>query len=210
MKLELKHIQHYPIGGDNALKIKCFEDEIHELLGINTYKYDFKNRPSKKKPRVIVGTYRNVGGYMTSMVKLEDIRPILRPMSDLYRKIDGKIGIVELAKMLGDFKELISIEIEEDNYQDGLPAPYYEVKYVSNIDDSGDIHATLVFCPDTCSFERLIIYNARLKNPVSVSDLQGCPTRCYNKFYEYLFENHYDVYDLIGQGLAIDKNTIQD
>lgn len=195
MKLELKHIQHYPIGLTNGLMLK------YDLGNGITFGYG------------LMSGLLHDGVYISRVEKwfyLNLVKPILRPMSDLYREIDGKIGIVELAKMLGDFKELISIEIEEDNYQDGLPAPYYEVKYVSNIDDSGDIHATLVFCPDTCSFERLIIYNARLKNPVSVSDLQGCPIRCYYKFYEYLFENHYDVYDLIGQGLAKDKNSIQD
>ena len=191
-KLEIKHIAPYlPYG----LKYQGYYGGVSTMRDIKHIR-DYNEETDEYTPNI------QVDGYT-----IEFIKPLLRPLSDLYKDIDGEVGIVELAKMLGDFKELLSVSVE-DNAVDymGNPAPYYECKYVSDIDD--DIHSTLVFCPDTVSFERLIIYNVHLTRPVSASDLQNTPIRCYNQFYEYLFQHHYDVYSLIDKGLAIDLNSI--
>lgn len=190
-KLELKHISPYlPYG----LKFE-YKNEIHKMVGLN----------GDYHPTVEIRIDDDCARYAS--IKIVDIKPFLHPLSDLYKEIDGKVGIVELAKMLGDFKELLSVSVEDDAVNDeGNPSPYYECKYVSDIDD--DIHSTLVFCPDTVSFERLIIYNVHLTRPVSASDLQNIPIRCYNQFYEYLFQHHYDVFGLIDKGLVIDINSI--
>lgn len=192
-QLELKHIAPYlPYG----LKVKheSIDEDVTEICNLESLSLDCI-------------TFDNGCDYYFEDSDYDNpiIKPLLRPLSDLYKDIDGEVGIVELAKMLGDFKELLSVSVE-DNAVDymGNPAPYYECKYVSDIDD--DIHSTLVFCPDTVSFERLIIYNVHLTRPVSASDLQNTPIRCYNQFYEYLFQHHYDVYSLIDKGLAIDLN----
>lgn len=192
-KLQIKHIAPYlPYGLKCQIDLGQNEIIVTDSWGLKTG----SDYPA---------SYYNEGKRYGLM--LSQIKPLLRPLSDLYKEIDGKIGIVELAKMLGDFKELLSVSVE-DNAVDymGNPAPYYECKYVSDIDD--DIHSTLVFCPDTVSFERLIIYNVHLTRPVSASDFQSTPIRCYNQFYEYLFQYNYDVFGLIDKGLAIDLNSI--
>lgn len=194
MKLELKHIAPYlPYGLRIAKGLATYRD-IYSKIDISRQFNDSEGLEWDTVQRLLFE---------------ESWKPLLLPMSSLYTEMeDGKVPIVELAKMLGDFKELISISVD-DNCTDelGNRAPYYECKYVSNIDE--DIHSTLVFCPDTVSFERMIIYNAHITRPVSSSDFKGCPIRCYNQFYEYLFQHHFDVYGLIDKGLALDKTKIK-
>jgi len=196
MKLELKHIAGYlPYG------LKVYDEEsgdIELLTGLNTFSI-VNNKPTLNfDPKYINAS---------SFFYIEQYKPILRPMSDLIKPLeDGKIPIVELAKILGDFESIIGINVDESQTDiNGNPAPYYEVKYVSNIDEHGDVHATLVFCPDTCSFERMIIYNANLTKSVSANDFRGCPIRCYNQFYEFLYSHHFDIHGLIDKGLASEK-----
>jgi len=87
MKLEPKHIQHYPIGGKNALKITNQETCIDQnITGIfescgDTYIYT-----------------ESGDEYCIN----DSFKLILRPMSDLYKPCleSGKIPIVEIYKMM--------------------------------------------------------------------------------------------------------------
>ena len=106
------------------------------------------------------------------------IKPILRPMSDLYREVDGKIGIVELAKIAFPKKKF---EISRSGCWCGAEKFMYDKatnSFITLYEDGG------CFSPGS-----EVIYQLDL--------------------FECLFENHYDVYDLIGQNLAIDKNTVK-
>lgn len=108
----------------------------------------------------------------------ESVKPILRPISDLVREIDGKIGLVELAKIsfpetdwtldLSDFA--IKVAYDKKNPQVWFD---YNNGFYAGFDIYGDYH---------------------INNQIEL--------------FEYLFANHYDIAGLINQGKAIDINTL--
>lgn len=77
-KLELKHIAPYlPYGLKVEFNRKIYPKKREcQVLTINTLRL-CEEAPSKFS-----------------------IKPLLRPLSDLYKEIDGVVGIVEIAKML--------------------------------------------------------------------------------------------------------------
>ncbi len=75
MKLELKHIQHYPIGND-GLVVKIYDKHDYGFLA--TIEAVYINRAMVRD----VAT-----GYM-STESFGDIKPILRPLSDLTKEIE--------------------------------------------------------------------------------------------------------------------------
>lgn len=79
MELNITHLQHYPMGGENALNITNGE-EIKKVDGI----YTFDN----KKEFWLKSDGWNL--------HCDSWKPLLLPLSALYEEIDGEIGIVQL------------------------------------------------------------------------------------------------------------------
>ncbi|MBK5721402.1 hypothetical protein JGH11_11005 [Dysgonomonas sp. Marseille-P4677] len=162
-KLGLKHIAPYlPYG----LKID-YCGQIRNLIGSEILFYS-KNH--------IEDTLLYLHAGFRQHVRLIDIKPLLRPMSDLYKERNGKVDIVELAKIAG-----INGTIYPFEHSLGFGYKY------------GD---TFRWDEDGFIFEF-----HDLDDSFPVSNQIG--------LFEYLFANHYDVYGLIDQGLAIDINNIK-
>lgn len=112
---------------------------------------------------------------------MSQIKPLLRPLSDLYKEMeDGIVPIVEIAREMGlkfvryDFgRNCVDLYLTD---RKGKKARFWY-----------DSFKTGTF--------RLIIHGSN-----SVNQLVG---------FTYLFQHHYDVWDLIGQNLAIDKSKIK-
>lgn len=119
---------------------------------------------------------------------LSQIKPLLRPLSDLYKEIDGEVGIVEIAKMLSGTVLVDKIDGCCTNLS------YFKCTF----EDYG--------------FEELIINENCEGWYRSYFDKNQPSTgrNVINQFevFTYLFQHHYDVWNLIGQNLAIDLNNI--
>lgn len=115
------------------------------------------------------------------------IKPILRPLSDLYKEIDGKVGIVEIAKMLSG-----TVLVEKI--------------------DGCCTNLSYFKCTFEDGFEELIINENCEGWYRSYFDKNQPSTgrNVINQFevFQYLFQHHYDVFSLIDKGLAIDLNSI--
>ena len=108
----------------------------------------------------------------------ESVKPILRPISDLVCEIDGKIGLVEIAKISFpetdwtlDFSEFaIKVAYDKKN-----PQVWFEYNngFYAGFDSYGDYH---------------------INNQIEL--------------FEYLFKNHYDVAGLIEKDEAINLNNL--
>lgn len=92
-KLRTKDIQMFPMGGKNSLKVK-YKDWKEEFT-VNGFIGD---RVS------LTGDWSRMYNYnqTDNNISIEDVKPILRPMSDLYKPClpDGEVPIVELFKLL--------------------------------------------------------------------------------------------------------------
>lgn len=106
------------------------------------------------------------------------IKPLLRPMSDLYKEINGVVPIVELAKIAFPKKKFL---LSRTGCWCGAEKFMFDkaVKAFRTLHESGGA----LYKGDE------IIYQLDLFN--------------------YLFSHHFDVYNLIGQGLAIDINKVK-
>lgn len=107
MELELKHIQSYPLFGDNGLKV-------------------FSNYWSKNKKIGICSiscitneSDNNIG--LIGKDKFErydhirNIKPLLLPMSSLYTEMeDGKVPIVEIYKKMFIYPQIKEYRIEDN------------------------------------------------------------------------------------------------
>lgn len=113
------------------------------------------------------------------------IKPILRPLSDLYKEIDGVVGIVELAKIAN------GIDWNKRGWE------LSDLNEVSINQDGGVI--SFSFNKGNFSLK----YRAKTKlNYTTWTVLNQLD------LFAYLFQHHYDVYGLIDKGLAIDINTV--
>lgn len=179
MELELKHIQSYPLFGDNGLKV-------------------FSNYWSKNKKIGICSiscitneSDNNIG--LIGKDKFErydhirNIKPLLLPMSSLYTEMeDGKVPIVELFLLTCRNKsEFTKDEIIHQSLNDGQAIIAHYKK-----------RELLGFELNTRSF-----FGAHGGKPCSVAN------QLY--LFTYLFENHFDVFGLIDKGLAIDKRSVK-
>lgn len=161
-KLEIKHIQHYPIGGENALQVKTDRTSlIHEVKGI-------------------LEGYLFISDFEVP-IRAEYCIPLLRPMSDLYKEINGKIGIVELIHIAYGAK---SSDIE--NCKVIKNGDEYKVQYQSSI--SKDILFTIEMFYSNGIWIYLDDGDREIINTLPI--------------FEYLFSHHYDVFGLHRQGLA--------
>lgn len=108
------------------------------------------------------------------------IKPLLHPLSDLYKEIDGKVGIVDLAKISADFKWKLG-----RFYCDGEYIDVAECRY-----------GVFLYNKSNRVFELCNIYGLCGVAPNQLD------------LFTYLFQHHYDVFSLIDKGLAIDLNSI--
>lgn len=188
-KLQLKHIAPYlPYG----LKCQCRDLGILELTSVSTINKDYQcwfesalDYNNRDFNYGILSRNSECGiGF-----NLDKIKPLLHPMSDLYKEIDGKVGIVELAKIadgddcwtLGDKP---FFEINSDSVSVGYArrnAGSYGFLEFSMFNGEFIIHRN--------GYNKLFI-----NNPI--------------RLFTYLFQHHYDIYGLIDKGLAIDLNSI--
>lgn len=107
------------------------------------------------------------------------VKPILRPLSDLILEVDGKIGLVELAKIhdektewtldLGEF----SLKYAYDKKNPQIWFDFQNNSFYAGFDSYGDY-------PVNNQFE----------------------------LFEYIFKNHYDIAGLIEKDEAINLNNL--
>lgn len=166
MKLELKHIAPYlPYEVNVEFNRKIYpKKREYQVLTINTLRL-CEEAPSKFS-----------------------IKPLLRPLSDLYKEIDGKVGIVELAKIHDpDFDDTEAVTVTPST-------GWSTMGHVDYWNNDG------IECRFGCfnSFQAGYINPTRHRFVSNQLDL-----------FAYLFLHHYDVFSLIPQNLAIDINEIK-
>lgn len=175
-KLELKHIAPYlPYG----LKVQheSIDEDVTEICNIESLSLDCV-------------TFDNGCDFYFDDSEYDNpiIKPLLRPLSDLYKEIDGVVGIVEIAKMLSGTVLVDKI-------------------------DGCCTNLSYFKCTFEDGFEELIINENCEGWYRSYFDKNQPSTgrNVINQFevFTYLFQHHYDVWDLIGQNLAIDKSKIK-
>lgn len=135
--------------------------------------------------KVVFVCYSNCRHEFNMGFSQEDFKPILRPMSDIVNPClkDGKIPVEEIAKI--------------------------HIGYDEAIEDS-DFKAEY-------SFSRQMRIDITWLNPISKErlysdDLFIQTDRTHlNRYWvnEWLYQHHFDIHNLIGQGLAIGINTLK-
>lgn len=118
---------------------------------------------------------------------LSQIKPLLRPLSDLYKEIDGKVGIVDLAKIH---------DLDFDDTEDVTVTPLTGWSTMGHVDywNNDGIE---------CRFGWFNSFQAGYINPTRhrlVSNQLD--------LFTYLFQHHYDVYNLHSKGLCIYESEI--
>lgn len=170
-KLELKHIQYYDLS---TLKfvVPALNNKIITASVVN----------------IDLGYIECCEDGVRESYSIKFLKPLLRPLSDLYKEIDGKVGIVELAK------------IHDPDFDDGedikvIPKKgWYSMGHVDYWNNDGL----------ECRFGWFNSFQAGYINPT-----RHCFVRNQLDLFTYLFSHHYDVSGLIDKGLAIDINTVQ-
>ncbi|HFK5521134.1 TPA: hypothetical protein ACG0AP_003568 [Elizabethkingia anophelis] len=135
------------------------------------------------------------GSRERQMIKIESIKPILRPMTDLNKLITHKgndiVPIVELVKML--YGEIDNYEILSD----------WKINVYDDEDD--DFYSLSIFAIFEENPELFFRYSREIVLTDNRVDLDiRRPQALLNKLYELQF----DVNDLIGRGLAINLNEV--
>lgn len=182
MELNITHLQHYPIGGENALMMYAGMLDgvklIYPVLGINNINNSIKT--------FINGEDDSVGTIMMD-IKQYALKPLLLPISALYEEIGGEIGIVQLIHILSgadtpDIKKSRLVKIGSN----------YKVLYNSILDKDIWFPASLEYNYGKWSY----FWNGEMFEFNQLA------------LFDYLFSHHYDVYGLIDKGIAIDKRTV--
>lgn len=106
------------------------------------------------------------------------VKPILRPLSDLTKEIDGVVGIVELAKIAAEYW---GVDFDVDKI-----SPFGNGVLSKDGHEFGFTGLEFYFLDDE-------------EGSIEINQLT---------YFEYLFAHHYDVHGLIEQGLAVDKESI--
>lgn len=164
MKLELKHIVPYlPYG------LKCRVKD-----------------KGKTKFSELSGIYNDCSCVFFDIIEIQqgfsEVKPILRPLSDLTKEIDGVVGIVELAKI-------------------AFPCIVWELegKHAVSSGINGIARKKFSYINTELTAGFSCINDAYQRDYI--------PNQL--DLFSYLFENHYDVSGLIEKGLAVDINTIE-
>lgn len=129
-----------------------------------------------------------------SAVNNQNYKIVLRPMSDLYKERNGEVGIVAIGKM---FEPNGALNFEDGNYYYGWNTHVcddyqgYEIGWIESAGWFGLFFDTYDYDNQTENFTGdYLPYNREVA--------------------EYLDDNHFDWrYNLIEQGLAINKNDIE-
>ncbi|WP_306540845.1 hypothetical protein [Dysgonomonas sp.] len=101
MELELKHIQHYELSGDNGLKFKHENNTEPIQLDSILLKCEWNFTFTDNKGNADVGLF-------------SQIKPLLLPMSSLYTEMeDGTVPIVEIYKNMFVFPRIKEYKIED-------------------------------------------------------------------------------------------------
>lgn len=160
-QLELKYIQHYDL---KTLKFIVPEvsNKIKSIIRLDIHLDCVECYEDGKK----------------ESWSIRFIKPLLRPMSDLYKERNGKIDIVELFRLLC---------VENEPIED------FKLQVRPNM---------LVIDRDF-----MFYYNRDGAFRYYSHRIDGfIPNQL--ALFEHLFANHYDIYGLIDQDLAIDINTL--
>lgn len=175
-KLEFKHIAPYL---PYELNVYFGRDNVTGVLDFVKCSFDFPCTTSFENGIIDV--------------PLQCLKPILRPISDLYKEINGKIGIVELAK------------IGTRQYTEGMN-PKYNIELLP---DDVSRSKAIVYCMKERSIEfmydQISTYSFIAMEMYNETTIPVCNSL---ELLQYLFENQYDTFRLIDKGLAIDINTI--
>lgn len=184
MELELKHLAPYlPYG----LQVKHKIDTTFTLLSIRSDKDTCLIKVNRDMPN---GAYWND-------TPISDIKPLLVPTSSLYTEMeDGKVPIVELAKMAGCNINMIKLPINEIETINIAKNNEVEFKY------SSGYHRYFIF--RNGSFYYKTGHDRRYGQ-----DYETLKQSSQIELFTYLFEHHFDVFSLIDKGLALDKTKIK-
>ncbi len=194
MKLELKHIAPYLPYGLEYHQIEI--NEIDELEYINSNGLVGRN-----------STYCGEEDHTIICSRIDEIKPILRPLSDLTKEIE--IGDIKINPLIEIAKNYDIVVNEEDAFLEDNKIVWHEILEDPNDRDQPidnecrfyfDITKSLI--SDDLLFQKiwedevLLILN----NNIQPFDYQEM---------SQLFKWHFDVFGLIHKGLAIDINTLK-
>lgn len=129
-QIELNHIAPYlPYG----LKYKGYYGGVSTMRDIKHIR-DYNEETDEYTPNI------QVDGYT-----IEFIKPLLRPLSDLYKDIDGEVGIVEIFRMFGIYHENIRVTNCGLKYNDGAEWLLFDWSYSAQsfIDSDGGIYLNM-------------------------------------------------------------------
>lgn len=207
MELKINHLQHYLAYGlkvqykgiINGAELKQWEKKFSDRYEINgAY-------PTIPCPEAIIGDkvgfikkieFRKNGSpsfFIGNKVgkryyDLDGIKPLLLPLSALYEEIDGEIGIICLAK-------LAAAKSLTDKGEWILGNEYDVHGNAFRVVRNQFLLALFYYHESTQSFH-FLTNNVKLVIPQLA-------------LFDYLFSHHFDVWNLIGQNLAIDINTVK-
>lgn len=164
--------------------------ELKHIVGYLPYKLECKYK-DWEKPFQIVGTSgkalllegdwtRLLNYTQAHLVSLEFIKPILRPISSMTNEEAYQLGV------------LISNKNEMEDKTVGIgkmTVGEWEVPIINYADIDGEEYSFMV-----------MFFN----HGISATNGNNITFEAY----EWLYENHFDIYGLIKQGLAIDINTL--
>lgn len=156
-------------------------DDRLEYIGIMNYQHS-SDENSRSKDFSITEIAFSDNNIVTRLgVIKRKVKPVLRPLPDLYKEIDGEVGIVELAK----------IAVQWD----------WKLGKYRDINDS--------FIDVAEFYSSTFFYNEKYKYFQLDSSCEQ-PYVAFNQLdlFTYLFSHHYDVWDLHSKGLCIYKNEI--
>ena len=175
--LELKHIAPYFTYGLKVVEVsgdKVLSDEFR----IDVANFDCGNIGGNDAPLDSFELGRSF--------RLYQIRPILRPLTDLCTQLpNGKIPAVEMAKLDLIYKKHLDRTLLVDDKWE----PIFEYRIIEK--SFGKVLKVT-------SADTWIIYLSFTK----ISNIS-------HFLFEYLLKNHFDVFGLIEKGLAIDINTLE-
>ncbi|NDV93491.1 hypothetical protein D0T84_00975 [Dysgonomonas sp. 521] len=183
-----KQLQLEDIAGYLPYELKARKNGI-DFIG----KVDYWDGNGYKNEEISI-TNKEVGYFLLG---IQELRPILRPMSDLYESCleDGKIPIVELAKICYRKAEYDAILEDGRCYAiNNIKAKQYSFMY--DISHKGFMAMSLFFSSQNS--KKIQAYDDR---PGAVFN----QTELFQKLYEW----HFDVNGLIERDLAIDINTLK-
>lgn len=184
MKLEFKHIAPYL------------------PYGIEFFDY--------KKAKIVFDTYSvmstgEYNEYSLPYILKNQVKPILRPLSDLTKEIEVNgerfVPIVELAKIHDS-----NIQIEKLENQHGTVVAYCKIDYHPSIKKP---LARTFFEIDLDDLDFDYGFEVFGEDENDIVQTNFFPVKNQLEIFNQLYEWHFDIHDLIANGLAISCNTLK-